>query len=264
MLYQKMSLADELVVKDNSFNWNDKIIIAGPCTFKNFEELYKIAFELNKRGIKFLRAGAYKMRTNPDSFQGLGDEGIEMLLRIKKELNMYIVTEITTIEQVQKYGDKIDIIQIGSRNMFNYELLKAVGRTSTPVLLKRGFCASYHEWLLAAEYILREGNSNVILCERGIRNNISNETRNILDIQAIPYIKNNTNFRILIDPSHSSGKSYMVESMSKASLVAGADGLLIETHFSPEESMCDSEQTINFDILDKILDFKERIIEYEN
>lgn len=264
MLYQKISLSDNFIIKDDSFNWNDKLIIAGPCTFQNYEELYKIAFELKKRGINFLRAGAYKMRTSPDSFQGLGDEGIEMLLQIKKELNMHIVTEFTTIEQVKKYGSKIDIIQIGSRNMFNYELLKAVGRIKTPVLLKRGFCASYKEWLLSAEYILREGNNNVILCERGIRNNISNETRNVLDIQAIPYIKNNTNFRILIDPSHSSGNSYMVESMSKASLIAGADGLLIETHFSPEESMCDAEQTINFDTLDKILVFKERINKYEN
>ena len=174
---------------------------------------------------------------------------------IKEQLNIKIVSELLTIEQVRKYGNKIDIIQVGSRNMYNYELLREVGKLNTPVILKRGFCASYKEWLLAAEYILKEGNKKVILCERGIRNNISNETRNVLDIQAIPYIKKHTKLPILIDPSHSSGKAYMVESMSKASLVAGADGLLIEAHTNPEKSLCDSEQTININQLKNIIQF---------
>ena len=234
---------------------NKKTIIAGPCTFGSFNEIYKIAKELKQMGIKFLRGGAYKARTSPYSFMGLQDEGIDILLKIKEELNLKIVTELLTIEQVKKYGNKIDIIQIGSRNMYNYELLKEVGKLNTPVILKRGFCASYKEWLLAAEYILKEGNKNVILCERGIRNNISSETRNVLDIQAIPYIKKHTNLPIIVDPSHASGKSYMVESMCKASLVAGADGLLIEVHINPEESLCDGEQTININELKNIVDF---------
>ena len=198
------------------------------------------------------------MRTNPDSFQGLREEGMEMLLKIKKELNMKIVTEFTTIEQIKKYGKQVDMIQIGSRNMFNYELLKAAGKTKNMILLKRGFCASYEEWLLAAEYIKREGNDKIILCERGIRSSFSKETRNVLDIQAIPYIKHNTNYKIIVDPSHASGHAYMVESMSKAALVAGADGLIIEVHYNPQESKSDSNQTIDFKTLDNIIEFNQK------
>ena len=139
--------------------------------------------------------------------------------------------------------------------MFNYELLKEVGKTNTPVLLKRNFAATYNEWIKAAEYIKREGNKNIILCERGVRNTISNETRNILDLQAIPYIKNNTDYKIIIDPSHASGLSYMVESMSKAAIAAGADGLLLEVHYDPKSSMCDSEETIDINTLDRIIKF---------
>ena len=234
---------------------NEKLIIAGPCTFGSYEELYKIAKLLKDRNIKYLRAGTFKMRTNPDSFQGLREEGMEFLLKVKEELNLKIVTELTTIEQVRKYGNKIDIIQIGARNMYNYELLKEVGKTNTPVLLKRAFSATYYEWLMAAKYIKNEGNNNVILCERGIRNNISNETRNILDIQAIPYIKHNSEYHIIVDPSHASGNAYMVEPMSKAAIAAGSDGLIIEVHNNPKESLCDSEETIDFVILDRILDY---------
>lgn len=236
----------------------DKIIIAGPCTFGSYEELERNVIMLKEKGIEYIRAGAFKMRTNPDSFQGLGDIGMEMLLRVKEKYNVKIVTELTTTDQVRKYADKIDIVQIGARNMYNYELLKEVGKHNTKVLLKRGFSASYNEWILAAQYIINEGNKDVILCERGVRNSISSETRNILDLQAIPYIKNNTNFKIIIDPSHASGHSYMVESMSKAALAAGADGLIIEVHYNPKESLCDSEETIDFNILDNILTFKNK------
>jgi 3-deoxy-7-phosphoheptulonate synthase len=240
---------------------SEQIIIAGPCTFGNYDELYKIATILKEKGITYFRAGTFKMRTNPESFQGLREEGMEMLLRLKKELGLKIVTELTTIEQIEKYGNQIDIIQIGTRNMFNYELLKAAGKTKKPVLLKRGMCASYREWLLAAKYITNEGNPNVILCERGIRNNISTETRNVLDIQAIPYMKKNSKFPIIIDPSHASGQSYMVEPMSKAALVAGADGLIIETHYNPKESLCDAEQTIDIPTLERIISFKNALKE---
>ncbi len=239
--------------------FKEKLIIAGPCTFGTYEELEKNVIFLKGRGIKYLRAGAFKMRTNPDDFQGLRDLGMDMLFKVKEKYDIKIVTEFTTIEQVKKYGDKVDIIQIGARNMYNYELLKEVGRTSTPVILKRAFSASYREWLLAAEYIKNEGNTNIILCERGIRSSADNETRNVLDIQAIPYIKKNSSYPIIIDPSHASGKSYMVESMCKASLAAGADGLLIEVHYSPQDSLCDSEETIDFETLDKILAYKKTL-----
>ena len=233
---------------------NNRLIIAGPCTFGSYEEIYEIAKELKSRGIEYLRAGTFKMRTSPDSFQGLRDEGLEMLLIIKEELGLKIVTELTSIEQVRKYGSKIDIIQIGTRNMYNYELLKEVGKLNTPVILKRGLSATYNEWINAAEYIKREGNTNIILCERGIRG-YSNETRNVLDLQAIPYIHKNTNYKIIVDPSHASGHAYMVEDMSKASIAANCDGLLIETHIRPEESLCDSEETIDLEKLDKILNY---------
>ena len=256
-LYSLKDLPYEINVSGDIIGGNNKVIIAGPCTFGSYSELYKIAKELKKIGVKFLRGGAFKARTCPYSFDGLKEEGMEILLKIKEELDIKIVTELLTIEQVRKYGNRVDIIQIGSRSMYNYELLKEVGKLNTPVILKRCFCASYREWLLAAEYILKEGNKNIILCERGIRNNISSETRNVLDIQAIPYMKKHTNLPIIVDPSHASGKSYMVEAMSKASLVAGADGLIIEVHTNPEESLCDSEQTIDINQLKKIIKFNE-------
>lgn len=259
MLYETLKKEELYQTPFFTRNWKEPLIIAGPCTFSSYEEIKEIAIELQKRGISFLRAGAYKLRTSPYSFQGLREEGIELLIKLKEELGIHIVTELTTIEQIRKYKDKIDIIQIGTRNMFNYELLKEVGKTNTPVILKRNFAATYEEWLLAAEYILKEGNKNVILCERGIRNYLSNETRNILDIQAIPYIKNHTNLKILVDPSHASGKAYMVPSMSKASLSSGCDGLLLEVHIDPDKSLCDKEQTIHLKMLDEILEFKKNM-----
>ncbi len=231
---------------------SSKLIICGPCTFSSYDELYKIASLLKERGINYLRAGTFKMRTSPDSFQGLRDEGMEMLLKIKKELGIKIVTELTSIEQVKKYGNKIDIIQIGARNMYNYELLKEVGKTKSKVILKRGLSATYNEWLNAAEYISREGNKNIILCERGIRS-FDPETRNVLDLQAVPYIHEHSKYPIIVDPSHASGHSYMVPSMAKAAMAAGADGLLIEVHYNPDESKCDNEQIIDIDTLDKLL-----------
>lgn len=274
-LREKSSMKNEylynsdLVKNNNNFkneviNENKKIIIAGPCTFGTYEEVYSIAKELKRLGIKYFRAGAYKSRTSPYSFQGMQEEGIEMLIRLKKELDIKIVTELMTVEQVKKYGNFIDIIQVGTRNMYNYDLLKELGKTKKMIILKRGFMATYKEWLLSAEYILKEGNYNVVLCERGIRGFDSSETRNVLDIQAIPFIKHHSKLPIIIDPSHASGKSYIVRSMSKASLIAGADGLIIETHINPEQSLCDSEQTINVETLKEIIEFKERMKNYEN
>lgn len=259
----------DLVKNNNNFkneviNENKKIIIVGPCTFGTYEEVYLIAKELKRLGIKYFRAGAYKSRTSPYSFQGMQEEGIEMLIRLKKELDIKIVTELMTVEQVKKYGNFIDIIQVETRNMYNYDLLKELGKTKKMIILKRGFMATYKEWLLSAEYILKEGNYNVVLCERGIRGFDSSETRNVLDIQAIPFIKHHSKLPIIIEPSHASGKSYIVKSMSKASLIAGADGLIIETHINPEQSLCDSEQTINVETLKEIIEFKERMEIYEN
>ena len=224
-------------------------IIAGPCAVESEEQIVRIAIKLKQIGVDYLRGGAFKPRTNPDSFQGLGDLGIEYLLKAKEITGLPIVTELMTIEQVRKYADKIDIIQIGSRNMYNYELLKELGHYSKLVLLKRGLSATYNEWINAAKYINNE--DKVILCERGIRG-FDMSTRNVLDIQAIPYIKHNTKHKIFVDPSHS-GNRYMIEPMSLASVTAGCDGLMIEVHDKPDESLCDKNQAISIEELTIII-----------
>lgn len=231
---------------------NKKVLIAGPCSFGTYEELDNIAKELKKLNVDVLRAGTFKGRTSPYAFQGLGDKGVEILLEIGKKYNIPVVTELTSIEQVHKYGNKLDIIQIGARNMYNYELLKEVGKLKTPVILKRGLSATYKEWLLSAEYIKNEGNKNIILCERGIRS-FDNTTRNVLDIAAVPYIKNNSNYKVIVDPSHATGTRYMIRPLSLASLAAGSDGLIIEAHTTPESSLSDSKQTINISTLKDII-----------
>ena len=229
---------------------NKLIIIAGPCAIESREQIIRIAKKLKKLNIDYLRGGAYKPRTNPDSFQGLREDGIKYLLEAKKVTGLPIITELMTIEQVKKYAKDIDIIQIGSRNMYNYELLKEVGKYNKPVLLKRAFSATYDEWINAARYI--NNGKNVILCERGIRG-FDNNTRNVLDIQAIPYIKKNTKYKIIIDPSHAAGNNYMIESMSLASVVAGCDGLIIEVHDNINECLCDKDQAIDINTLKKII-----------
>ena len=226
-----------------------KVVIAGPCSFGTYEELDNITKELN---VDILRAGTFKGRTSPYAFQGLRDEGVEILIDIGKKYNIPVVTELTSIEQVRKYGNKLDIIQIGARNMYNYELLKEVGKLKTPVILKRGLSATYNEWLLAAEYIKNAGNDNIILCERGIRG-FDPTTRNILDIAAVPYIKKNTSYPIIVDPSHATGTRYMIRPLSIASIAAGADGIMVEAHIRPEKSLSDARQTINISTLKDII-----------
>ena len=228
------------------------MIIAGPCAIESREQIIRIAKRLKDIGVDYLRGGAFKPRTNPESFQGLGDEGIKYLIEAKKITGLPIITELMTIEQVRLYGDKVDIIQIGSRNMYNYELLKELGKQKTPVMLKRGFSATYKEWINASKYITNEGNCEVILCERGVRS-FETETRNMLDLQAIPYIKHNTNLKIIIDPSHASGTPYMIKPMSMASMAAGADGLMIEVHDKIEEALCDKDQALTIEQLKDII-----------
>lgn len=225
-------------------------IISGPCAVESEEQIITIAKELKELGVDYLRGGAFKPRTNPDSFQGLGDKGIEYLLKAKEITGLPIVTELMTIEQVRKYADKIDIIQIGSRNMYNYELLKELGKHKCKVLLKRGLSATFEEWISAAKYV---NGGKVILCERGIRS-FDKTTRNVLDLQTIPYIKENTDYEIIIDPSHSAGNRYMIEPMSLAAVVAGCDGLLIEVHNNPNEALCDKNQAIDIRTLKSIID----------
>lgn len=243
-------------------------IIAGPCAVESAEQILKIAqYVKDTDSHALLRGGIFKPRTSPYSFQGLGQEGFAYILEAKKQFKLPIVCELTSVEQVAKYAKDIDIIQIGSRNMQNYELLKAVGRLNQPVLLKRGFQATINEFLHAAEYILLEGNKKVILCERGIRT-YEQAYRNVTDINAIAYLKQVSHLPILLDPSHATGQRSLVPDIAYAGIAAGADGLIVETHYEPDHAQSDKEQTIDEPTFRKlvhnILLLKETMKTFEN
>ena len=212
------------------------VVIAGPCAVENTEQIVRIAQEIKMSGANFIRGGAFKPRTGPYSFQGFGKSALEMLVCARNETGLGIVTEVMTPHEVELVGQYTDIFQLGTRNMQNFYLLREVGKQQKPVILKRGFSSTIEEWLLAAEYILSEGNPNVILCERGIRT-FETHTRNTLDLNAIPAIKELSHLPIISDPSHGTGIRSYVAPMSKASIAAGADGLILEVHHDPDNSM---------------------------
>lgn len=220
-------------------------IIAGPCSVESEDQIFSIAEAVKKAGADFLRGGAYKPRTSPYDFQGLEAEGVRLLLKVRKALDIPVVSEIVDAANIDLFED-VDILQVGSRNMQNYALLKALGRTKKPVLLKRGYAAKYKEVLTSAEYILSEGNPNVIICERGIRT-FETYTRNTLDISAVPAIKKLSHLPIAVDPSHGSGRSEFVVDLSMAAVAAGADALMIEVHNHPENAFSDGKQSITPD-----------------
>lgn len=219
-------------------------VMAGPCCVENKVQFFSIAQEISKIGVRIIRGGAFKPRTSPYSFQGLGDNALTILSDFKKETGMLIITEAMEIAQLDKISKTADIIQIGARNMQNFNLLKAVGKIQKPILLKRGHSATVQEWLLAAEYVLSEGNSQVILCERGIRT-FETATRNTLDLSVVPLLKSLTHLPVIVDPSHGTGRRLLVPAMAKAAIIAGADGLLIEVHNFPEQSLSDGEQSLD-------------------
>lgn len=221
------------------------VVIAGPCAIEAFDQLLSTAKEVKKHGARILRGGAYKPRTSPYAFRGKGETGLEILLEVKKKTGMPVVTEVMDVRDLDKVLGVADLLQIGSRNMQNFTLLSEVGKTQVPVLLKRGLSATLEEWLYAAEYILAEGNKNVILCERGIRT-FETYTRNTVDITAIPAIKELSHLPILLDPSHGTGKNSLVNPVALAGIAAGADGLMIEVHPQPEEAMSDGAQSLTF------------------
>ena len=233
-------------------------LIAGPCSIEGTDQVTGIAEAVKKSGARLLRGGAYKPRTSPYSFQGLGEQGLDMLLQAKEQTGLPIVTEMMDPRQSGLFQEKVDCVQIGARNMQNYDLLKEVGTMTRPVLLKRAFSATIDEWLMAAEYIMSEGNEKVILCERGIRT-FSKYTRNTLDLSAIPVVKKLSHLPVVVDPSHACGKSSLVESMSLAAVAAGADGLLIEVHNDPENAWCDGAQSITPKKFQQIVDRVEQI-----
>jgi len=218
-------------------------MIAGPCAIESEKQVFDVARTVASSGAKFFRGGAYKPRTSPYAFQGMGENGLKILADVRSQFGLNIVTEAMDeagVDMVEKYGD---CIQIGARNMQNFSLLKYVGRTRKAVLLKRGMSATLEEFLLAAEYIMAEGNYNVILCERGIRT-FGNHARNTLDLSVVPAVQRITHLPILVDPSHATGHNYMVEPMARAAVAAGADGLIIEVHPNPETALCDGAQAL--------------------
>ena len=222
------------------------VIIAGPCSIETEEQMLAAAKEVKSGGGQMLRGGAFKPRTGPHSFQGLGIEGLKYLQRAGKEYNLPVVTEVMRIEQLDAVCQYADMLQIGARNMQNFDLLKEVGKLNHPVLLKRGMSATIEEFLAAAEYILSEGNKNVVLCERGIRT-FETATRNTLDLSVVPLIRELSHLPIVVDPSHATGKRMLVPVMSKAALVAGAHGVMMEVHPNPAQALCDGAQSLSGD-----------------
>lgn len=227
-------------------------VMAGPCSVESEEQIISVANDVKASGAKILRGGAYKPRTSPYAFQGLALEGLDLLKEARKVTGLPIITEIPSIDLIPRFVEEVDIIQVGARNMQNFELLKALGKIDKPILLKRGLCNTISEWLMAAEYILAGGNSKVILCERGIRT-YETYTRNTLDLSAVLAVKELSHLPVIVDPSHSTGRWSMVEAMSKAALACGADGIIVEVHNNPECALCDGAQSLKPAKFDKMM-----------
>ena len=254
---------DTIVKVENSIVGGGHLgIMAGPCSVESEEQIVEVAKRVKKAGANFLRWGAFKPRTSPYSFQGLELEGLKLLKIAKEETGLPIVTELMSTDYLDTFVEEVDMIQIGARNMQNFDLLKQVGRTKKPVLLKRGLSSTIEEWLMSAEYIMAGGNDNVILCERGIRT-FETITRNTLDLQAVPVIKKLSHLPIIIDPSHAGGYAYLVEPMAKAAVMSGADGLMIEVHNDPENALSDGQQSLTPDAFDKLMSKIKKLADME-
>lgn len=256
-------------VKGARIGGDEITVIAGPCAVESEEQLFAIAEYLKSRGIRFLRGGAYKPRTSPYAFQGLKLEGLKLLKQAAEKYQLRVVTELMDLSYLEEVYDYADVIQIGTRNMFNYTLLKELGKIDKPVMLKRGFSAKVEEWLQAAEYILLGGNEKVILCERGIRS-FETETRNTLDLASLALVKELSHLPVIADPSQGTGIRKLVQPMSLAAIAAGADGVMIEVHGHPEEALSDGQQSLNFKDFDELLkssrtlfDVKSRSFDFE-
>lgn len=231
---------------------NHMAMIAGPCSVESEEQVIEIAKAAKASGANILRGGAFKPRTSPYSFQGMGLEGLEILCKAREVTGLPICTELMSAEYLDVFDEKVDLIQIGARNMQNFDLLKKLGQTKRPILLKRGLNATFEEWVMSAEYIMAAGNQNVIFCERGIRT-FETYTRNTLDLQAIPVMKKRSHLPIIVDPSHAGGKWWLVEPMAKAAVACGADGLMIEVHNNPECALCDGGQSLKPEKYDRMM-----------
>lgn len=255
---------DTIVSVGNSIIGGGRLgVIAGPCSVESEEQIVEVARRVKKAGANFLRGGAFKPRTSPYSFQGLELEGLKLLKTAKQETGLPIVTEIMSTDYIDNFVEDVDVIQIGARNMQNFDLLKQIGKTRKPVLLKRGLSATIEEWLMSAEYIMAGGNEQVILCERGIRT-FETITRNTLDLQAVPVVKKLSHLPIIIDPSHAGGYSYLVEPMAKCAVVCGADGIMIEVHNDPKNALSDGQQSLTPDQFDILMKKVKAVAELED
>ncbi len=239
-------------VKDVIIGGKEVVVMAGPCVVENEKQIFETARRVKALGAKILRGGAFKPRTSPYSFQGLGKEGLKLLAQAGKETGLVIVTEVMSVKQIDLVAEYADIFQVGARNMQNFVLLKELGKAKKPILLKRGMSATIEELLLSAEYILTQGNYEVILCERGIRT-FENYTRNTLDLSAVPALKKLSHLPVIVDPSHSTGRWKLVSPMAKAAIAAGADGLIIEVHPDPKSSLSDGAQTLRLDTFTQLM-----------
>lgn len=239
------------------------VVIAGPCAVESREQLFETSRSVKDGGARILRGGAFKPRSSPYKFQGLGEEGLKLLSEVRNETGLPFVTEVMDTRQVELVAEYADMIQIGSRNMQNYPLLKEAGMCGKPILLKRGMMATIEEFLLAAEYILHHGNDQVILCERGIRT-FETSTRNTLDLSAVPMLKSLTHLPVFIDPSHGTGLRWMVPAMAKAAVAVGADGLIIEVHNNPDEALCDGFQSLDLPEFNQLMIELEKIAQAVN
>ncbi len=235
-------------------------VIAGPCSVESEEQMIEVAQRVKAAGASMLRGGAFKPRTSPYAFQGMGEKGLDLLLLAKEASGLPIVTELMSAKYIDLFEEKVDVVQIGARNMQNFDLLKEVGKMSKPILLKRGLANTYEEWIRSAEYIMSEGNENVILCERGVRT-FETYTRNTLDVSAIPCIKRMSHLPIIVDPSHSGGASWLVESLSMAGIAAGCDGLIVEVHNDPAHAKCDGQQCLTPNQFENLMDKTSKMVD---
>ncbi len=238
---RQVCLEDGLCIGDGNF-----LIIAGPCAVESFEQMDRIGLLLSGLGIRIMRGGIFKPRTDPHTFQGLGLEGLKILKSIKEKYKLNIVSEIVDPRDLEEAIELIDIFQVGSRNMQNYALLKELGKTHKPVMIKRGMSATIKEWIMAAEYVSLEGNNKIVLCERGIRT-FDDYTRNTLDLMSVPIIKEKTDYPIFVDPSHGTGRRELILPATKAAKALNADGAIIEIHPSPDDALSDGFQSLDFD-----------------
>ncbi len=247
---------DDVVIEVRGIKIGGKnpVLMAGPCAVESDKQIYETACYLNKLGVKILRGGAFKPRTSPYSFQGLEESALKMLRKAADEFNMAVITEVLDSENLPLVEKYTDILQVGTRNMFNYSLLKAIGKAGKPVMLKRGMMATIDEFILAAEYIFNGGNKQIIMCERGIRT-FENQTRNTLDISAIPILKKELSLPVIVDISHSTGRKDIIKPIARAALSAGADGLMFESHYMPSVALSDSSQQLDPEETEELIHF---------